>query len=98
MERTKKEKSFKKLFNRVLSYIILVASIFAVCFSIDKLTSYVKAKNDNKVLTERLNDLKDENNKLENLNTKLKDPNYFSIYVKGKYQYSPTDGSITPIN
>lgn len=98
MERTKKERSFKKLFNRALSYVILVASIFAVCFSIDKLTSYIKAKNDNKVLIERLDDLKNENNKLENLNSKLKDKNYFSIYVKDKYQYSPSDGSIIPIN
>lgn len=98
MERTKKEKSFKKFLNRFLSYIILIASIFAVCFSIDKITTYVKVKNDNELLTQKLNELKEENNKLENLNSKLKDKNYFSIYVKDKYQYSPNDNSIKPIN
>lgn len=98
MERTKKEKSFKKFLNRSLSYIILIASIFAVCFSIDKITAYVKVKNDNEVLTQKLNELKEENNKLENLNSKLKDKNYFSVYVKDKYQYSPNDNSIKPIN
>lgn len=98
MERTKQTKSFKKILNRFLSYIILIASVFAVCFSIDKIVNYVKVKNDNKVLSERLNELKDENTKLENLNSKLKDKDYFSIYVRDKYQYSPSDGSIIPIN
>ena len=38
------------------------------------------------------------NDKLEIINNKLKDKDYFSVYVKDKYQYSSNDDSIIPIN
>ena len=87
MERTKKEKSFMKIFNRGLSYIILCASIFAICYCAKSIIDYSVAKRDNNVLEQKLKDLKEENNRLEIVNSKLKD----------KYQYSSNNGSITPI-
>lgn len=98
MERIKKEKNIKKLFNRSLSYVILIASIFALCYSIKTITNYAIIKKENKVLEQKLTDLKEENDRLEILNDKLKDKNYFSVYVKDKYQYSSNDNSIIPIN
>ena len=98
MERTKKEKSIKKFFNRSLSYIILIVSIFTVCYSVNKITDLILIKNKNKNLEEQLQILKEENKQLEITNAKLKDKNYFSIYVKDKYQYSSKDDSIKPIN
>jgi cell division protein FtsB len=98
MERTKKERSLKKIFNRSLSYIILIASIFALSYSAKKITDFAVAKKQNEALEQKLANLKEENDRLEILNDKLKDKDYFSVYVKDKYQYSPNDNSITPIN
>lgn len=98
MERTKKETSFMKIFNRGLSYVILCASIFAICYCTKSIVDYSVAKRDNKVLEQKLKDLKEENDRLEIVNSKLKDKDYFSVYVKDKYQYSSNSDSIIPIN
>jgi cell division protein FtsB len=98
MERTKKERNLKKIFNRTLSYIILIASIFALCYSVKTISNFVIAKKENQTLQQQLENLKEENNRLEIVNEKLKDKNYFSVYVKDKYQYSSNDNSIIPIN
>ena len=97
MERTNKEKSIRKLFNRSLSYLILIASIFALCYSVKRITDYAVAKKENQALEQQLADLKETNDRLEILNEKLKDKNYFSVYVKDKYQYSSNDNTIIPI-
>ena len=97
MER-RKERNIKKLFNRTLTYIILFFSIFAVCYSVKQIINYVQIKNANTELEEKLKELKDENEKLETLNSKLKDKDYFSVYVKDKYQYSSSNNSIIPID
>ncbi len=98
MERTKREKSFKKIFNRSLSYVILIVSIFAVCYSAKKIVDFATAKKENNQLEQQLEDLKQENDQLEIINEKLKDKDYFSIYVKDKYQYSSNNNTIIPIN
>lgn len=98
MERTKKEKNFTKIFNRGLSYLFLIFAIFATCYSVKKIADYSIAKKENKDLAQHLAALKETNQKLEITNTKLKDKNYFSVYVKDRYQYSSNDDSITPIN
>lgn len=98
MERTKKEKSIIKLFNRGLSYLILLTSIFAVCYCTKQIINLSVAKKENKELQQYLTELKEENNKLKITNNKLKDKDYFSVYVKDKYQYSSNDDSIIPIN
>lgn len=97
MER-RKERSFKKLFNRTLTYFILLFSVFAICYSVKRIVDYAQIKNENTKLEEKLRELKDENEKLETLNSKLKDKDYFSVYVKDKYQYSSSNNSIIPIN
>ena len=73
MERTKKEKNIKKLFNRSLSYIILVLGVFAFCYSINQITNYAIAKRENHTLEKQLSALKEENEHLEITNEKLKD-------------------------
>jgi len=98
MERTKKERSLKKFLNRSFTYLVLLLSIFALCYSGKKMTDYASAKKENSALEEKLHDLKNENDRLEILNSKLKDKGYFSVYVKDKYQYSSNTDSITPIN
>lgn len=98
MERTKKEKNILKLFNRTLSYLILLISIFAVCYCTKQIIDFSMAKKENKELQQYLTELKEENDKLEIINNKLKDKDYFSVYVKDKYQYSSNDDSIIPIN
>lgn len=97
MER-RKEKNIKKLFNRTLTYIILFFSIFALCYSTKQITNYIQIKSENNILEEKLRELKDQNEKLETLNNKLKDTDYFSVYVKDKYQYSSSNNSIIPID
>lgn len=97
MERTKKEKNTKKLLNRTFSYIVLIFSIFALCFSIKEISNYIAVKKENNVLQSTLQELKESNEKLEITNSKLKDREYFSVYVKDKYQYSSNDDSIIPI-
>ena len=98
MERTKKERSLKKFFNRSFSYLVLLSSIFALCYSFKKISDYARIKKENIILEDKLTELRDENDRLEILNSKLKDKDYFSIYVKDKYQYSSNNESITPIN
>lgn len=98
MERTKKEINIKKFANRSFSYLILLFSIFAVMYSAKTIVNYIQIKNENTVLKEKLNELKEDNKKLEVLNQKLKDSDYFSVYVKDKYQYSANNDSIIPIN
>lgn len=98
MERTKKEKNVKKSLNRAFSYFVLIFSIFALCYSVKTFSDYIVAKNENKVLEATLEELKESNQKLEITNSKLKDREYFSVYVKDKYQYSTNDDSIIPIN
>lgn len=98
MERTKKEKSIKKFLNRTFSYIILITGIFAICYSTKSITTYIITKKENQNLERQLLELKEENENLEIINQKLKDKDYFSVYVKDKYQYSSKDNSITPIN
>ncbi len=98
MERTKKEKSLKKLLNRSFSYLILFAGIFSLCYSIKVITEYVSIKKENAELQETLDSLRKENDRLEITNSKLKDKDYFSVYVEGKYQYSSSSDSIVPIN
>lgn len=98
MERTQKEKNIKKIFNRSLSYLILLISIFAVFYSVKTITEFAIAKKENNQLEEQLENLKEENDRLEIMNEKLKDKSYFSVYVKDKYQYSSNDDSITPID
>lgn len=97
MER-KKEKNFKKIFNRTLTYVILFFSVFALCYSVKRISEFATIKKENIELEEKLRQLKDENNKLETLNSKLKDKDYFSVYVKDKYQYSSSNDSIIPID
>ena len=97
MERTKNSKSIKKIFNRGLSYIILLFGVFAICYSTKKIVDFSIAKKENKQLQQQLTKLKEENKKLETINDKLKDKDYFSVYVNDKYQYSPSDNTITPI-
>ena len=82
----------------LFSYLILFFSIFALCYSIKQTTNYYVLKKENTQLEGKLQELREENNKLEVLNSKLKDKDYFSIYVKDKYQYSSNGDSITPIN
>ena len=98
MERTKKEKSIKKFLHRTFSYIVLIIGIFAVCYSVKSITNYAITRKENENLEKQLLELKEENENLEIINQKLKDKDYFSIYVKDKYQYSSKDNSITPIN
>ena len=98
MERTQKEKSIMKLFNRVLTYVILLFAVIAICYSINQIINYVVVKKENTELQEVLTSLKEDNEKLEILNSKLKDKDYFSVYVKDKYQYSSNSESIIPIN
>lgn len=97
MER-RKERNLKKHFNRCLTYLILLFSVFALCYSLKRVVDFTKIKNENSILESRLNELREENDKLENLNSKLKDKDYFSVYVKDKYQYSSNNDSITPID
>lgn len=97
MERSK-ERNLKKLFNRTITYIILFFSIFALCYSTKQIVNYVKIKSENTILEEKLKELKDKNENLETLNNKLKDKDYFSVYVKDKYQYSSSNNSIIPID
>ena len=97
MERTKKEKNFLKIINRSFSYLILFFSIVALCYSINTVTTYITLKRENTALQETLNELKESNNHLEITNEKLKDSDYFSVYVKDKYQYSSNTDSIIPI-
>ena len=98
MERTKKERNIKKLMNRSFSYLVLLFSIFAICYSIKSVFNYVVAKKENFALQQTLTELRNENGRLEIINNKLKDKNYFSVYVKDKYQYSSNNDSITPID
>jgi len=97
MER-RKERNLMKYFNRCLTYLILFLSIFALCYSVKRIVDFVQIKNENSILESRLNELREENEKLENLNNKLKDKDYFSVYVKDKYQYSSNNDSIIPID
>lgn len=98
MERTKKEKPLLKILNRGLSYLILLFSIFAVCFTIDSVIEYVSLRRETIDLEEKLADLKEENDRLGVLNNKLKDKDYFSVYVKDKYQYSSNNDSVIEID
>lgn len=98
MERTKKEKPLLKTLNRSLSYLILLFSVFAVCFTIDSAIKYVSLRKENINLEEKLSDLKEENDRLGILNSKLKDKDYFSVYVKDKYQYSSNSNSVIEID
>jgi len=68
------------------------------CYSIKNISNYISAKKENSELQQALTELKNDNSRLEILNNKLKDKNYFSVYVKDKYQYSSNNDSITPIN
>ena len=63
MERTKERKSIKKFLNRSFSYLVLLLSIFAVCYSINKIVNYVQIKNENTALEETLTDLRTNNQK-----------------------------------
>ena len=96
MER-RKELNIMKYFNRAITYLVLFLSIFAVCYSVKRVVDYANVKKENEILGTRLNALKENNNKLEILNGKLKDKDYFSVYVKDKYQYSSGTDSIIPI-
>lgn len=98
MERTKKEKPLLKILNRSLSYVILLFGIFAVCYSANSVIEFISLKKENKDLKEVLSDLKEENDRLGILNEKLKDDDYFSVYVKDKYQFSSNNDSIIEIN
>lgn len=97
MER-RKEKNLMKLLNRSVSYLVLFLSIFALCYSVKRIVDYVNVKNENDLLENKLHELRDNNDKLEILNTKLKDKDYFSVYVKDKYQYSSNNDSIIPLD
>ena len=98
MERTKKEKPILKTLNRGFSYLILLFSVFAVCFTIDSVIEYISLKKETADLEEKLTDLKAENDRLGILNSKLKDKDYFSVYVKDKYQYSSNSDSVIEID
>ena len=87
MERKENEKKYKKILNRITSYIILVAGIFLVSFSISKVVEYVQVYNENKDLSEVLTSLEEENNRLKLLNAKLEDDGYLSFFEMGGYQY-----------
>ena len=98
MERTQKELNIKRFLNRTFSYLVLFFSIFALCYSIKRIVDFSSLKRENTQLEGKLNELREDNKRLEILNSKLKDKNYFSVYVKDKYQYSSNSDSITPMN
>jgi cell division protein FtsB len=97
MERTTKEKNFLKIINRSLSYVILFLSVVALCYCISNITKYISLNKENNDLQETLIALKEKNDSLEIINEKLKDSDYFSVYVKDHYQYSSNTDSIIPI-
>jgi hypothetical protein len=58
----------------------------------------VATTKENKRLQENLTSLKEANDRLGITNQKLKDKDYFNVYVEDNYQYSSNDNTITPIN
>jgi cell division protein FtsB len=87
MERKGKEKVFRKIFNRSLSYVVLLGSIFLLSFSVAEIIKYKNALDENKNLSSVLASIEEENERLELLNSKLSDDSYLSFYVKNGYQY-----------
>ena len=90
MERTKKEINIMRFFNRSFSYLVLLLSIFALCYSFKTIANYISLKQENNALEEKLRDLRNENDRLEILNSKLKDKGYLVIEktnIDGKFIY-----------
>jgi hypothetical protein len=98
MERTTKERNLLKIFNRTFSFAVLFFAIAAVCYSTKTIIDLVATTKENKRLQENLTSLKEANDRLGITNQKLKDKDYFNVYVEDNYQYSSNDNTITPIN
>ena len=97
MERiNKREKSFKKIFNRLFSYLFLIISIFLLFYSSSRVYEYIALKKEQTNLNEVLEDLKSENRRLKEINSKLSDDDYMSFFVKGKYQLGE-DGKVSRV-
>lgn len=94
MERTKKEKIGKRILNRSISYLVLLGSMFLLCYSVFQITNYVKVRNENNQLNQLIEQIKEENEELKLLNSKLRDSDYVSFYVRENYQYSGNDNII----
>lgn len=94
MERTKKEKIGKRILNRSISYLVLLGSMFLLCYSVFQITNYVKVRNENNQLNQLIEQIKQENEDLKLLNSKLRDSDYVSFYVRENYQYSGNDNII----
>ena len=87
MERTKRERHGKKIINRTISYLILIVSLFMLFYSLGRIVDYINLRIENKRLNDVLIEMQIEKERLELENAKLGDENYFSFYIKGKYQY-----------
>lgn len=88
MERINKEENKKSKINRIISYVLIVVSCFALVFCITEIVKYVIQVNENATLTRDLETLKQDSNYLREHFDVLSNEEYYSVYIDGEYQYS----------
>lgn len=96
MERINKEEIKKTTINRIVSYIIVAASLVGLAFCISQIVKYVIQVNENATLTRNLENLMQDTNYLREHFDVLKNDDYYSVYIDGDYQY--VDNGKDPIS
>lgn len=99
MERTHEQDNKKSKINRIISYIIIVASCVVLVFCAHTIISYVVQTNKNATLSKNLETLKQDSNYLREHFDVLSNEDYYSVYIEGEYQYvDSNDDSVEIIN
>ena len=86
-----KEEERKRKFNRLVSYVVLIASFIALIFCAYQVVEYITLVNKRSTLTKNLETLKQNSNYLRENFDVLRNDDYYSIYIDSNYQFVDSD-------
>lgn len=95
MERSNNQENQKAKINRIISYLLIIVSLFMLIYCVTQILSYIKLVNENASLSKDLEELKQDSNYLREHFSVLSDEECYSVYIDGDYQY--VDGSTDSI-
>ena len=91
MPNLKKKKKKKSVVSKIVGIVFLLIALVVFIRVGKELVTMIELQNEQKVVSEELQRLKEENQSLLSTKSKLEDPNYVTTYARGEYMFSKGD-------
>ena len=89
--RQKQKKKRKSTISKIIGIICLCVALVVFIKVGKELVTMIKLQNEQKEVARELQRLEEENQSLQDIKTKLEDPNYVTTYARGEYMFSKGD-------